>query len=291
MLKKIICSVSVLFALSSPSFSQAYDPWAGYETRDIRELRHQASERRERLRDLAAKSYAERNGVEIIRDGYDEPRKIDLSLSSSKRPTSRPSEDVSEPVTDMRVFHEMSVTQSSPRPLPRPEGLGVKPWTGKPLDVSSGEIYAVMRKYADAPYANKPQVIYANMTASGYAMAGSSLRAVVDISTQTMTLTDGGKVIANWPVSTGRKGYPSDKGTFRVSFLSRNHKSSIYNNAPMPCSIFYNGGEAIHGTNDIANLGRRASHGCVRLQTSNACKLFDMVQSRGKSSLIVHVKD
>lgn len=174
MLKKIICSVSVLFALSSPSFSQAYDPWAGYETRDIRELRHQASERRERLRDLAAKSYAERNGVDIIRNGYDEPKRIALSLSSSKRPTSRPSEEV-EQVTDMRALHEITVTETSPRPLPRPKGLGQKPWTGKPLDTSSGEIYAVMRKYADAPYANKPQVIYANMTASGYAMAGSSL--------------------------------------------------------------------------------------------------------------------
>jgi hypothetical protein len=49
----------------------------------------------------------------------------------------------------------------------------------------------------------------------------------------------------------------------------------------MPHSIFFLGGYAIHGTYSTAQLGRPASHGCVRLAPGNAAALFAMVKSEG----------
>lgn len=115
------------------------------------------------------------------------------------------------------------------------------------------------------------------------------LYAEVSIRDQTLTLYRNGKIDKVWKVSTGKSGHATTRGTFGVTFLSRNHKSSIYDNAPMPCSVFYNGNEALHGTDAVWNLGRPASHGCVRLETRNACELFDEVDRLGNSSLTVSV--
>ena len=49
----------------------------------------------------------------------------------------------------------------------------------------------------------------------------------------------------------------------------------------MPHSIFYSGPFAIHGTVDVARLGRPASHGCIRLAPANAAVLFGLVQKEG----------
>ena len=81
--------------------------------------------------------------------------------------------------------------------------------------------------------------------------------------TQRMSVSVDGQPRYTWAVSTGVHGTPS--GTFRPQSLSRNHRSSLFNNAPMPYSIFYDGNYAIHGTNQISRLGGRASKGCVRL--------------------------
>ena len=62
------------------------------------------------------------------------------------------------------------------------------------------------------------------------------------------------------------------------------HFSRKYYNSPMPHSIFFYYGFAIHGTNDIARLGGPASHGCVRLHPSHAAALLGLVQRNGPAS-------
>jgi L,D-transpeptidase catalytic domain len=55
--------------------------------------------------------------------------------------------------------------------------------------------------------------------------------------------------------------------------------------------IFFTGeGHAIHGSFHVKSLGRRASHGCVRLAPDNATKLFAMVQKAGMQNTTVIVK-
>jgi lipoprotein-anchoring transpeptidase ErfK/SrfK len=112
------------------------------------------------------------------------------------------------------------------------------------------------------------------LTAQG---ALASVVASIDISRQRMTITVDGAPYASWPVSTGVNGHHTPTGSYRPYLVKRMHYSSKYENAPMPHSVFFRGGYAIHGTPYIKRLGRRASHGCVRLHPANAARLYKLV--------------
>ncbi|MGB7317978.1 MAG: L,D-transpeptidase [Planktotalea sp.] len=131
-------------------------------------------------------------------------------------------------------------------------------------------------------------VVFTLVLCTPIMVSAASLVAKVDVSSQTMTVIRNGEVIYSWPVSTARKGKVTPRGTYSPQSLSRYHKSSLYNNAPMPYSIFFRGNYAVHGTNQVSRLGRPASAGCVRLRTENAAKLFALVQKHGfKNTRIV----
>ena len=87
-----------------------------------------------------------------------------------------------------------------------------------------------------------------------------------------------------WDVSTGASGFETPTGKFTPTWLSKDHKSKQYEDAPMPFAVFFNEGIAVHGTQAISQLGKPASHGCVRLAPENAAKFFDLVQTYGKFS-------
>ena len=106
----------------------------------------------------------------------------------------------------------------------------------------------------------------------------------VDISTQQMTVADDWQTYYQFDVSTGRAGHATPTGTFRPQRMNEIWYSSKYENAPMPWSIFFYGGYAIHGTTDIRHLGHVASHGCVRLDPANAKALYDLVQDVGMAN-------
>jgi lipoprotein-anchoring transpeptidase ErfK/SrfK len=119
--------------------------------------------------------------------------------------------------------------------------------------------------------------------------AADRVMARVSIGEQTMRVFHEGRLLYEWPVSTARPGKVTPTGQWRPQFLSRNHRSSRYNNAPMPFAIFYNGHYAIHGTDQVDRLGRPASAGCVRLHPDHARILFDMVRAEGKDNMRVVV--
>ena len=90
--------------------------------------------------------------------------------------------------------------------------------------------------------------------------------ACIDLSANKSWLLSGGKVTYGpVPITHGRAGYRTPPGTFHVSFKDIDHKSSIFNNAPMPYSVFFNGGIAFH-----AGSLRELSHGCIHLSTGAA---------------------
>ena len=60
--------------------------------------------------------------------------------------------------------------------------------------------------------------------------------------------------------------------------------------SPMPYSVFYHGGYAIHGTGAVSRLGRPASHGCVRLHTANAKTFYNLVRRVGMGNTRVVVQ-
>lgn len=113
----------------------------------------------------------------------------------------------------------------------------------------------------------------------------------VDISEQEMTVMQGGRRLYSWPVSTAKRGKITPTGTYQPQWFSRNHRSSLYNDAPMPFSIFYDGNYAIHGTYSTGALGRPASNGCVRLHPENARTLYEMVWAQGKQDTYIVVQN
>jgi lipoprotein-anchoring transpeptidase ErfK/SrfK len=131
---------------------------------------------------------------------------------------------------------------------------------------------------------------------AGLAMAGflwstpasATVSVHIDVSSQTMTVSVNGRYYATWRVSTAAPGYYTPRGRFRAQRLARMHYSSKYGNSPMPHSIFFRGGYAIHGTGYVKSLGRPASHGCVRLAPSNAAQLFNLVKARGAKITITN---
>ncbi len=123
----------------------------------------------------------------------------------------------------------------------------------------------------------------------GSAPASAKILAHIDISQQRLHLYVNGAKRATWPVSTARRGYRTPVGTFRPYWLNKNHRSSIYNGAPMPYSVFFRGGYAIHGTNEVSRLGRPVSHGCVRLHPSSAAVLFNLVRQHGYANTRIRI--
>jgi lipoprotein-anchoring transpeptidase ErfK/SrfK len=117
-----------------------------------------------------------------------------------------------------------------------------------------------------------------------FALTSSALsEVVVRISKQrqAMYVYVDGRLRHSFWVSTGAEGYNTPNGVFRPTTLERFHRSSRYHNAPMPYSIFFRGGYAIHGSYEVERLGRPASHGCIRLHPEDARELYDLVQDYG----------
>lgn len=121
------------------------------------------------------------------------------------------------------------------------------------------------------------------------ATAFAGVVAQIDLSSQRMHVFVNGKPAYTWKVSTARSGYRTPTGTYKPYHLARRHYSSIYNNSPMPHSIFFYKGYAIHGSYETKYLGRPASHGCVRLHPSNAARLYSLVQRYGAGNTTIRI--
>jgi len=119
---------------------------------------------------------------------------------------------------------------------------------------------------------------------------GSKIKAIIDISSQRLTLYANDKRVYKWKVSTGRYKFSTPRGRYKPYSLQRMHYSKKYDNAPMPYSVFFRGGFAIHGTRSISRLGRKASHGCIRLHPRNAKIFYDIIQKQGKNRVSIVVK-
>ena len=112
----------------------------------------------------------------------------------------------------------------------------------------------------------------------------------VDISKQKMNVYVEGHRKYTWKISSAREGYSTPTGDYRPQWITRMHRSKKYHNSPMPYSVFFNGGYAIHGTNYISRLGRPASHGCIRLHPGHAGRLYRLVKKYGKDNVRIMIR-
>ena len=121
------------------------------------------------------------------------------------------------------------------------------------------------------------------------ATAQAQIVAKINLSSQRMHVSVDGSPRYTWPVSTARAGYRTPTGTFKPTALVRYHRSTIYSGSPMPYSIFFLRGYAIHGSYETKYLGHPASHGCIRLAPSNAAALYSLVQRHGPGNTVIKI--
>lgn len=127
--------------------------------------------------------------------------------------------------------------------------------------------------------------------ADRYAAMAPKLIAKVDVSDQTMRVIVEGREVHRWKVSTAGKGYRTPRGVWQPYRMHTMWYSRKYDNAPMPHSIFFTGGYAIHATPHIRRLGTPASHGCVRLHPDNAKALFALAKTYGRKGMRVVIEN
>ncbi|WP_298351808.1 L,D-transpeptidase [Rhodoblastus sp.] len=103
----------------------------------------------------------------------------------------------------------------------------------------------------------------------------------IDLSAQRMEVQASDGESYSWPISSARAGYVTPRGVFAPTSMQLMHYSKKYHHSPMPHSIFFHGGYAIHGTYATRWLGRPVSHGCVRISPANAATLYSLVRAEG----------
>jgi lipoprotein-anchoring transpeptidase ErfK/SrfK len=104
----------------------------------------------------------------------------------------------------------------------------------------------------------------------------TGIRVVVSIPQQKLYLFEDGELLDTAPVSTGKRGHPTPTGTFPITQKKVHHRSSKYDNAPMPyMQRLTDYGIALHAGRVP---GYPASHGCIRLPRSFAKKLYGLTR-------------
>jgi lipoprotein-anchoring transpeptidase ErfK/SrfK len=133
----------------------------------------------------------------------------------------------------------------------------------------------------------KAILLAALLSPIGALSAFADVLITVDKSSQRLSVSVGGRPLYDWPVSTARWGYRTPNGKYTPERLEVKWFSHKYDMSPMPYSIFFNHGYAIHGSYEISHLGRPASHGCIRLHPTHAAILFELVREHRSDTVIV----
>lgn len=115
---------------------------------------------------------------------------------------------------------------------------------------------------------------------------GAGWHACYDRWQHQVNLYHNGELLNSWLVRGGGASTPTRTGTFRVYLRDIDHVSVTYDNAPMPYSQFFSGGQALHGSRLMMNPYVGHSHGCVNFWTEDARQLWNLTWDK---RLTVHV--
>jgi L,D-transpeptidase catalytic domain len=119
------------------------------------------------------------------------------------------------------------------------------------------------------------------------AAAAGPVRVLVSLPLQIAFVFKGDALVGVSSVSSGVAGYDTPTGTFTILQKDKDHKSNIYDDAPMPYMLRLTwDGVALHAGKVT---GAPASHGCVRLPIAFARKLYDLAELGATVSVVDEV--
>jgi lipoprotein-anchoring transpeptidase ErfK/SrfK len=123
-------------------------------------------------------------------------------------------------------------------------------------------------------------------------------RVEIDTKNKDLTITEGEKILAAFPITPGSKQLPAPIGTWQIvkiatlpwfrwdkAMLMHGKRSGDFHNIPPgprnEVGLVWIGlnkkGIGIHGTNNPDSIGRSASHGCIRLANWDAVQVLNAV--------------
>ncbi|MGW2016227.1 L,D-transpeptidase family protein [Streptomyces sp. NPDC001927] len=157
------------------------------------------------------------------------------------------------------------------------------PETGSVDEVTWQKLTAMTRKPTAAEL--KPATTNTLDTPDPRCMTGRVL--CISKETRTLAWMIDGKVVSSMDVRFGSENTPTREGIFQVDRKVRNDWSKLYK-TPMPLSMYFSRGQAVHYSADFAARGYNgASHGCVNVRDrAKLSALFDQVKVGDK--VVVH---
>ncbi|ARP71581.1 murein L,D-transpeptidase [Streptomyces pluripotens] len=116
-----------------------------------------------------------------------------------------------------------------------------------------------------------------NPNAAGRCPVRSFRVTCVDMDRQLLWVQTGKRVVfAPVPIRTGRDSQETRPGWHAIYWRDKDHVSTLYDDAPMPYSQFFDGGQALHGhPGNLYDGG--GSAGCVNLTVPDAAALWDLL--------------
>jgi len=129
----------------------------------------------------------------------------------------------------------------------------------------------------EAPKDEEPE-----QSPEGEPLLSRIVKLIVNIKTQRLYgLNYLDEVVLECPVSTGRRGYPTPTGEYRIRLKARSAYSKKYTAWMFDWQAFSpDGGYGLHslaGRSYLRHLGHPASHGCIRLSHEDAHYLYKMI--------------
>lgn len=112
-------------------------------------------------------------------------------------------------------------------------------------------------------------------------------RIVVSLQDRKLALIEGDKIIKIWQTAVGSESTPSPDGEFTI--ITRLSRPTYYRPGKVippgpsnPLGTRWLGlsvkGFGIHGTNVPGSIGKKASHGCIRMRNRDIEELFELVK-------------
>jgi lipoprotein-anchoring transpeptidase ErfK/SrfK len=196
-----------------------------------------------------------------------------LLLGSASPPGTAPIQPSEPAPVTLPLVAEATLLSTGPVELAQSSVPAPAPVIVPPEPVAVGEPVPVSEP---APAAEPVAVAQAEGPAPAIAPVAESsgVRVVVSLPLQKAYVFEDGDLLWTAPVSTGKRGHPTPTGSFPILQKKVHHRSSKYDNAPMPYMqrlTWY--GIALHAGQVP---GYPASHGCIRLPSKYARKLYDL---------------
>ena len=108
----------------------------------------------------------------------------------------------------------------------------------------------------------------------------SGWHACYDRARHQVNLYRSGTLWNSWLVRGGAWDTPTRTGSYEVYYRDIDHVSSRFDDAPMPYSQFFSGGQALHGSRLMMDPFVGHSHGCVNFWTEDARQLWNLTATQ-----------